>query len=386
MKPRVCLFTDSYEPSGMGEHMLLIAEELRYSHTLFLACLPGTALQARAQALGLQTLAIDNRDDGNQISRLAEQFRSPRFDIFHGHAGIGWEGHNGVYAARAAGIPIVLRTEHLPFLITEEWQRAQHRRMLASVDKIICVSEEACGSFVREGIPYERLEAVLNGIKPRKPGMKREQARRLMGFDSHQTLALTVGRMTEQKGHTYLLDAARCLLDGGDEAHFLIAGEGPLRGDLLTQVRQLGLEENVTFIGHHANVPLLLSAVDLFVLPSLFEGLPLVVLEAMFAGLPVVGTRVCGTSEAIADGVTGRLVEPKDPRALANAIVEVLHSRDKGALWGEAGRQRAERLFTASRMAKETAAIYHKLMGEKTLAKITAATVPMMREQRTLVD
>jgi glycosyltransferase involved in cell wall biosynthesis len=111
-----------------------------------------------------------------------------------------------------------------------------------------------------------------------------------------------------------------------------------------------------------------MAAADLLVLPSLVEGLPLVVLEAMAAGLPVVGTRVCGTSETVVDGVTGRLVPPgrlgpgADGTGLASAILEVLQDDVLGGRWGTAGRARLERDFTADRMAHETADVYERVL------------------------
>ena len=100
----------------------------------------------------------------------------------------------------------------------------------------------------------------------------------------------------------------------------LLVGDGELRGDLEAQTRSLGLSEIVTFAGHRADIPEILATLDLFVLPSLWEGMLNAVLEAMAAGLPVVATAVGGTAEVVVDGVTGLLVTPRDPDALANAI------------------------------------------------------------------
>jgi glycosyltransferase involved in cell wall biosynthesis len=116
--------------------------------------------------------------------------------------------------------------------------------------------------------------------------------------------------------------------------------------------------------GRQADVPRLLAAADLFVLPSLFEGLPLVVLEAMAASVPIVGTRVCGTEEAITDGFGGRLVEPQNSAALADAVVEALTQPQLIARWVHASRTRFEVEFSAARMADETAALYEGLLAK----------------------
>ena len=139
-------------------------------------------------------------------------------------------------------------------------------------------------------------------------------------------------------------------------------GEGPLEGELRGRARELDLEERVLLAGRREDVPDLLATADLFVLPSLVKGLPLAMLEAMAAGLPVVGTRVCGTSEAVRDGVTGRLVEAADADALSAAILEALGNPRLAARWGAAGRSLAGSDFCAGRMAEETAGIYDELL------------------------
>ena len=125
----------------------------------------------------------------------------------------------------------------------------------------------------------------------------------------------------------------------------------------------------------------MLPAADLFVLPSLFEGLPLSVLEAMAAGLPVVGTRIGGTEEAVADGMTGRLVPARDPAALAAAILEVLDDPDKAARWGATGRQRQQAEFSATRMVRDTRAIY-----DEVLAAASPGGAPLAQFLPTLVS
>ncbi len=375
-KPVICLFTDSHEPSGMGEHMLTLATELLRQYHILFVCPPTTTGQRfleRATAAGCMALALDVRGRGADWDHLCYWLRTLPVDVFHSHAGIGWEGHDGTYAAREAGVPVVLRTEHLPYLITDHHQRVAHQALMGAVDQLICVSEEARKSFLRAGVSVEKLSVVRNGILPPVLRSKKQAIRTELELPPTAKIVLTVARMTEQKGHCYLLEAIPRIIEQEPEAHFVWVGDGPLETQLRQQVTAQALEQHVHFIGRRNDVPALLSSANLFVLPSLFEGLPLVVLEAMAMGVPVVGTRVCGTSEAVLDGINGRLVAPRDSAELAAAILEGLEQPQIAARWRNNGRQRFQQEFSATRMAQEMTAIYERLRYEKEAAPIRAA-------------
>jgi glycosyltransferase involved in cell wall biosynthesis len=364
---RLCLFTASPEPSGLGEHMLTLAALLCDRFDVAFGCLPtgpGARLLARAQAQGIDTLPLDGRGCRTvpEILRLQFWLRDHGIDIFHMHAGTGWEGHTATIAAREAGVPAVIRTEHLPDVIADPDERRSHRRMLAHVDRLICVSAGAQTSLLAAGAPDAKLALVRNGIVPPAPRATRDVVRRRLGIPPAAPVALTVARFTEQKGHADLLDAVPAILAREPRARFLWVGDGPLRPEMTRRIRDRGLAPAVLTLGQRDDVPDLLAAADLFVLPSLFEGLPIALLEAMAVGLPVVATRVCGNEEAMRDGVTGRLVPPRDPAALAAAALEAFDPK-QGAAWGQAGRALCARSFDARRMARETAAIYEQVLG-----------------------
>ncbi len=369
--PRLCLFTDSEEPSGMGEHMLALASALRGEYHVAFVCPPTTAGQwflDRATALGVEAhgLAAPYHNAAGKDA-LYKWLEAKRFDLFHCHAGIGWEGFGGVEVAHAAGVPQVVRTEHLPYLLDHPVQRADHRRIVSSVDRLICVSYEARASYIKAGIPAAKISVVYNGIPLQTPQRNRHALLTELGLPSTARLILTVGRMVKQKGYDVLLEAIPAVLRQAPEAHFLWAGDGPLQDELSARAAALGVAANVHLLGRRRDVPTLMAAADLFVLPSRFEGFPLSVLEAMSVALPVVGTRVCGTSEAVQDGVTGRLAPPEQPAALAAAIIETLAQPMRAAQWGAAGRVLVYKRFSAERMAGETSDIYQELLGSKTL-------------------
>lgn len=356
MKPTLCLFTDSSEPSGMGQHMLLLAAELREQYSISFICDGATTLARTAKGLGYETHHLPT-----DYIELVELLKQTRPQIFHCHAGIGWEGQLGVRAAHQAGIKAVVRTEHLPFLITEPQQHRAYMTRIEQVDALICVSHAARATFERAGVEAHRLHVVQNGIAPAAERDIEGTGERVERLAENARLILTVGRMTEQKGHSYLLDAVRPVLAEHPEALFMLVGSGPLEEPLQRQAQALGIVENVHFASGAVDVGRLMQTCDIFVLPSLFEGLPLVALEAMSAGKPVVGTRVCGTIEAVADGETGLLVEPRHPQALAQAINTLLADSPLAERLGVAGRRRVQEHFTAARMARQTEQIYSTL-------------------------
>jgi glycosyltransferase involved in cell wall biosynthesis len=365
LRPTVCLFTDSQEPSGMGEHMLTLAAELRRCCRISFACPPspsGRRFLERAAALTADAFGLELPEGRSARPRLASWLRARKVDVLHVHAGIAWEGHAAPSAARAARVPVVLRTEHLPYLLTEPRERAGYTRMRKHLDRIVCVSEEARASFVAAGVPPAAVAAIRNGIVTRAARRGREEVRAGLGLGPQARVILTVARFTEQKDHRTLLGAIPAVLAREPCAHFLWIGTGPLEQPMREAVRRQGLDRYIRLLGQRDDVPDLLSAADLFVLPSRFEGLPLALLEAMAARLPVVATRVCGTTEAIRDGTTGLIVEPGHPVALAAAVLRVLGRPDLGARLGAMGCAWVEREFGAARMARETLALYRQLL------------------------
>ncbi len=371
MRPRVCLFTASVEPSGVGEHLLTLAAELRARYDLAVVCpphAPGRRLLARARALGVEACALDVRTERRPAATLRHWLQAQRFDLFHCHAGIFWEGALGAAIAREAGVPVV-RTEHAPHRDPTPRNVAMSGALSGAVDRLICVSAGVGASFLAIGVPAEKLRIVRNGIAPlpsrSRATVDRATVRARLGLPTAARLVLTVGRLDEQKGHRTLLGAAPTVLRGAPDVRFLWVGRGPLEDELRAHLRARDLEERVQVLGRRDDVPDVLAAADLFVLPSRFEGLPLAALEAMRAGLPVVGTRVCGIDEVVRDGQTGRLVPPLDAAALASAILEALGDPRRAACWGRAGRVLVARAFGAARMARETAAIYDELLGRR---------------------
>ncbi|MCL6596316.1 MAG: glycosyltransferase [Firmicutes bacterium] len=328
----------------------------------------GWRLMTRAARMGVSVypMTVRERSDEPAIRQLVELLRHEGVTIFHSQVGISWEGMTGLRAAHRAGVPVRVVTEHLPYLLTHPGQVAEHWETTPLAHRVITVSEAARQSFLLRGYPQDQFICIHNGIEPLRPQSPQECARlrQDLGIAPEAPLLLTVARMTPQKGYDVLLAAVPEVLRRQPNAHFAWVGEGPERETLSAQARELGVDFAVHFLGHRDDVPSLMSAADLLVLPSRFEGHPLVALEALSLGLPVVGTRVCGMEEAIAHGETGLLVEPEQPTALAAAILELLSDPERRRRMGRAGRERIQERFTARLMARATMALYDQLLAE----------------------
>ena len=149
------------------------------------------------------------------------------------------------------------------------------------------------------------------------------------------------------------------------DATLLIAGYGPLRERLEACAAELGVSSSVRFLGYRKDVQRILSALDVFVLPSLWEGMSNAILEAMAAGKPVVATAVDGNLDQVIDGETGLLVPPADAGVLANALIDLIGDRQKARDMGERGRERVERDFPIRAMTAAYLDLYEKLLNEK---------------------
>ena len=164
---------------------------------------------------------------------------------------------------------------------------------------------------------------------------------------------------------THHLAAARIVLSQRDDVSFLVVGSGSLIDELSSKVEHEGISQRFVFTGQRSDVPLVLSACDLFVLPSLFEGLCMAVLEAFAAGVPVVATKVGGVPSTVVEGETGALVPPGDVEALAEAIIWMLGNPELARKMGLRGKRRVEKRFTIDAMIKRTEAVYELLLSRR---------------------
>jgi predicted dehydrogenase/glycosyltransferase involved in cell wall biosynthesis/threonine dehydrogenase-like Zn-dependent dehydrogenase len=348
---RVVIATDSREPSGLGEHMLELGQGLQrvFDVTFAIIGTDRTGLLPRAARRGMKVkVAQDDEAFQNWLQRAGT-------DLLHVHAGIGWEGHEIAAAGVACNIPVI-RTEHLPYLLTDLAQKQRYRSATKSISHLIAVSEASKASYLSEGVPSERITAVRNGVQALRPTRESGSIAGELGIVG-KTVLLTVARFTLQKDHASLIRAFPEIQAAVPTAILLLVGAGEEQANLEALVAGLNLTSSVLFLGPRTDVADLMHAAEVFILPSQFEGLPLAVLEAMSAGLPVVATRIGGSVEALGDDHV-YLAEPGSARSIADVVIRALTDADGRKAAGEAGLDRFERQFTASRMVQETTDVY----------------------------
>jgi len=321
-------------------------------------------LRERAESLGVAVMSVRPMPLGlsgaGRVPAFARLLRRERPDVFHAHMSSPVACKWALAAAVGARVPAILGTVQVGEYEPPDRSAYRQLRLLArGVGRYLAVSRAIATELV-EGLdwPAGKVEVVHNAVAverfdvPVPAGLRGELA-------GDAPLVLTPARLDLQKGHDTLLTAVAEV----PEAVFVLAGEGPERARLEGLAERLGVADRVRFLGRRTDVPELLAACDVFVLPSLYEGSSLAVLEAMAARRPVVSSAIAGTDELIEDGRDGLLVAPGDAPALAAALRRLLADAGLRAAFAAAGRRRVEAEFTRERMAERVTGVYEELLG-----------------------
>jgi len=231
-------------------------------------------------------------------------------------------------------------------------------------NSIIPVAEATAGKLIKCGLLRSKVKVIHNGIDCRvfdETTVDSKTSFLNSNFkESSEILLSYCANLIPRKGHKYLIMALSEVLREHPTVRLTLTGDGPLKDELIDLTRDLGNSKNVHFTGRVSYEELyrLLAMTDIYVFPSLSESFPFAILEAMAAGKPIVATDVGGVSEAVSDGVNGRLVPPGDPKSLAQAIVELLSDPNRAREMGESSRALAEEKFHLARIAYELARFY----------------------------
>jgi glycosyltransferase involved in cell wall biosynthesis/acetyltransferase-like isoleucine patch superfamily enzyme len=371
--------TSSTFLGGPERQMLGLAAQLAADcRTVFLSFAEGGRCQAlldRATEEGFEARALENdtprlRAAIRELTATLQHLR-PALLCCHGYKAI----LLGRIAARRAGTPVAAVSrgwtyENLKVRAYEALERVSLRWM----DRVVCVSEGQAAKVRRAGVPGERVVVIPNAIRPERFGAPDPSYRSaLLGLfaDPPARVVGAAGRLSPEKGFSVLVEAAASVARSDASVGFVVFGEGPLREVLQREIAAWGLEGRFVLAGFRDDLDAYMPCFDLLALPSYTEGLPNVVLEAFAAGVPVVATAVGGVPEVVENGVSGLLVPPGDPPALARAIRDVLRTEEGRRLMGARGRDRVVKAFTFQAQGER----YLELCAELAAPQLTGQAV-----------
>ncbi len=329
---------------------------------------PGGPLLERVKELGLEgesaTMATGLSLRG--VAKIQQIVKERKIDLLHAH---GARASLHAFLALRLGrkVPLVGHV-HLfdRWRFDNSWRARVDGFIARRLDRIIACSERLRAALLeRQGYPSSTV-SVPNGIRlePFLARLGKEQARKMLGLPEDAVIAGVCARLEPQKGHRFLIDALGLLSERLPKLILAVAGTGSLRKKLELKTESLGLGSRVHWLGFQKEVPTLLAALDLFVLPSLYEGLPLAVIEAMAAGLPVVATEVSGTPEIVRPNQTGWLVKAGSPEALARAMEEALTDPMQAQRLASAGHRLVTKTHSVAAMENRVFQIYSELTPE----------------------
>jgi len=359
---------------GAEELAWLIAQRLnpdRYTSTLCVTrrqpSLEAERIVLELRAGGIDFIGMDrsSRFDLKPWRVLVRQMRDRKIDILHTHK-IGSNLWGALIAPRVP-VPVFIAHEH-----TWSWQGKPYRKLAdrylvaSRASAVVAVSQaDRLRMTSVEGIPPHKTRFIPNGIPDRARTRSTGDLRRELGLRQEHQVVGIVANLRPQKAHDVLIRAASLLRDrvrgvkvivvGGDDAR------EPQRQRLEAMVRDLRLEDTVTFLGLRHDAFDVINIFDVAVLSSDYEGSPIAVIEYMEAAKPVVATRVGGVPDQVLDGETGLLVEPQDPESLAAAIACLLEDPRRSRAMGEAGRRRRLHEFSIDATTRKIEELYEEL-------------------------
>ena len=343
--------------SGGTNQMLLTARELtRRGHRMVLVCPEGSVLAERALKHGLPVRPLLIREDYDIPAawKLARIAREEEAVIVHAH-------HPRAHAVALMGRLFssrakLLVTRRVIFPIrTNPFSALKYRA--PQIDRFIAVCRATGEELAKAGVSRSRIQVLPSAVEiSRWEEARRKRASLPPGGPFRIGL---IAHYAVFKGHEVLLEAAPEILRAFPDARFVLAGRGT--EELRAKTEALGIAAHVDILGPRDDVPEIVSGLHVFAMPSLQEGIATALMEAQAAGVPCVASNVGGIPDVLVDGETGLLVEPKNSKALAEAIIRLLRGPDEAQAMAERGYERVKRLFDLPAVADRLEALYKEV-------------------------
>lgn len=311
------------------------------------------------------------------LVKLANLIRRGRYQIVHTHTAKA--GFLGRLAAAIAGTPVIIHTvhgvtfhQHLP-RVHRAFYLTLERIAARFTDQFVAVGEDVRDIYLRSGIGTSaEYETIYSGMPLREyldagamPASERDALRAELGFEPGHRVIVMAARLESRKGHVYLFHAVQRLKPQHPELRVLVVGEGPIRAELETQCRTLGIDDRVVFLGHRHDLPRVFAAADVSVLTSLWEGLPRVLVQSAAAGKPIVTFDVEGAWEVVREGRNGFVVASQDVHAFTERLSLLLVEHERARTMGAAGREAVGSRWTVETMLDRLDDLYARWTGKE---------------------
>lgn len=305
----------------------------------------------------------------NDVRGLTELFRQNAIDVVHIQSSNPDGGRRAILAARLAGIRAIVKTEHLPPSVNAgALTRWVVKPFDALTDVIITDAESSRAEQIALlGRPPGKVRRVYCGIDLGRfdPNHDVSLAKARLGLDPSLPVIGAIGRLTEQKGHTYFVEAARRIREAKVPAQFILIGNGHLEAPLREQVRKDGLEGCFHFLGYQPQTPPFIEAMDVAVMPSLFEGFSLSVLEFMAMAKPIVVTDHPSFLESVENETSALMVPQRDADALAQAILRLIRDPALARRLANEALHKVRGHFGMNRLLFDIQSLYGELLSRR---------------------
>jgi glycosyltransferase involved in cell wall biosynthesis len=346
---------------GQRQSLFLARVLKRRGLPFFFVVQPDSPLHQKAQEeeLSVIPLRIRSEFDLSAVLRLARAMRRQKCLLAHFH-----DAHSvsvGSMAASLARVPYRVISRRVDFPLKKNY--FSQRKYRKNVDAIIAISDGVREVLIEGGIDPNRITVIPSGIdfSPYEKVSDSDYLRREFSFGSDDFLVGIVAYLADHKGHRYLIEATKILKEHSSKIKVIIVGGGPLYMELTRQAEASDVQDIVFFLGFREDVPQILCSLDLFVLSSYLEGMGSSILDAMACRLPVVATKVGGIPEVVIHRETGLLVPPRNPSALAKAILKLYNDRELTSRLGHRGHEIVHQKFSAEAMAEKIVLLYEDL-------------------------
>ncbi|MHB8481163.1 MAG: glycosyltransferase family 4 protein [Nitrospiria bacterium] len=368
-KIRVIQITHDLNIGGLQRVAADLAQNLnkdRYDVSVC-ALREGGVLEQELSQEGISVIKLPpapNGVDYFSFWKLYQIFKAVRPDIIHTHNTQPFL--EGALAGLMARVPVIIHTDHGRQFPDKKRYMFAEQTLARFVSQIVAVSEFTKNDLIQyEKIKASKIKVVLNGIDGRKYSCSIDKIRKKKeaGIDRERGPIIGwCGRLSPEKGLSFLFKSVKSLVKVYPEIILLIAGEGPLEERLRIEAKELGIERNILFLGRREDVHEIMSIFDIFVLPSIREGLPLVLLEAMAASLPIIASDVGGISRAVKEGINGFLVKPQDPDILYERIKNLLENAELREVFARNAQALFQKEFSLERMIREYETVYQECL------------------------